>query len=110
MTNNIEENYSDGIDYLKKNYPNENLMNNDKILEMFHEEHRIQFCNKVEHFIEQLNKKYIYLYNYSGLFNRDLNNCTWERVYDIIYNNISIDVDTNFIYNHATEIIDILEK
>ena len=110
MNNEYIEHYSDAIDYLKKNFTMNEYINNEEIITMFNNEHSMQFNMKFREFIENLNKKYIYLYNYCGLFKHDLNNNTWERVYDIVYNNILIDFDINFIYNNANNIIDILEK
>jgi hypothetical protein len=110
MSYDNEENYDNAVDYLNKNYTINDYMSNEEIMTMHDIEHYTIYTIRFRKFIEDLNKKYIDLYNYSGLFQDDMNNSTWERVFDIVYNNISVKFDINFIYNNAEEIIDILEK
>ena len=110
MNNEQEEYYDNPIDYLKKNFEPEEYMNNKDIRELYEYEHHREFTKKCRIFIEYLNKKYTDMYNYSGFLAKDLNNINWERVFDIVYNNVSSDIDIHFIYNNADDIIDILEN
>ena len=110
MSYDTDEHYENAIDYLKKNFDYEKYRYNEEIIQLYKFEHHRDFTIKCRRFIEYLNKKYINMYQYSGMFQHDLNNVTWERVFDIVYDNIHCDMDINFIYNNANDIIDILEN
>lgn len=108
----MEEEYieKNPIKYLKDNYDLENIINHPKIKIMLEKEHEYQFLRNMRKIIEDLNQKYIDLYSYSGIFEKDKFNNTWERAYDIIYSNLIKQYDINLIYENAEEVIKILEK
>ena len=105
-----DEDYENATDYLYKNYTMNDIFQNKDIIDMHDREHYLLYTIRCRNFIERLNKKYIGLYNYCGIFSKDLNNITWERVFNIVYDNIHNEFDKEFINNNAEEIIDILEK
>lgn len=110
MDNEREEHYENPVDYLKQKFDYEEYTNNEDVIQLYKFEHHREFTIKCRAFIEYLNKKYIDMYHYSGFLANDLNNATWERVFYITYNNIFCNIDINFIYNNADDIIDILEN
>ncbi len=108
----MDDDYSETnpIKYLKDNYNIETIISHPKIKEILEDEHKMQFLINMRRTIEELNQKYIDLYSYSGIFERDFFNNTWERAYDIIYSNIIKSYNINIIYENAEEVIKILEK
>ena len=97
------------LQYLKQYDINE-LLNNDKIYNILEDNFKRNFISDCRHIVECMKDKYITLYNYSGLFKYDLHNSNWERLMEIIYDNVSKKYDLGIVYSEPEYFIDILEK
>ena len=100
----------DYLKYLKDNFTTEELLDNEKILEMVKLNHKINFEMDMRKTIEYIRQKYTNLYNYVGIFKNDRNNVNWERLIDIIYENIRKKYNCDIIYDEPENILNILEK
>tara|TARA_B100000795_G_scaffold240226_2_gene202290 strand:+ start:3182 stop:3520 length:339 start_codon:yes stop_codon:yes gene_type:complete len=98
------------LEYLKNNYDIETLLENDKIHTILSDNHKRNFTQKYRHDIEMIKQKYINLYQGAGLFKNDLNNANWERLFDIVYENVNKKYDLGMIYDDPHFFIDILEN
>lgn len=98
------------LQYLKENYTNEQIFNNEKIFNMIQVNHEYNFNMDMRNTIECLKNKYTTLYNYVNIFKNDRNNVNYERLYDIIYNNINKKYNYELVYDEPEKIIEILEK
>ena len=97
------------LDYLKNNYDVKDLLANDKIFQILSDNHKMQFIAQYRYDIEMIKQKYINLYG-PRIFKNDLNNVNWERLFDIIYENINKTYDLWMIYDDPEFFIDILEN
>ena len=78
------------LQYLKDNYTKEEIFNNKKIFDMIQVNHEYNFNMDMRNSIEYLKIKYTNRYNYINIFKNDRNSINYERLYDIIYNNINL--------------------
>ncbi len=97
------------LQYIKQ-YDSEELLNNEKIHNILEDNFKRNFTSDCRYIIESMKQKYIDLYNYSGLFEKDIYNSNWERLMDIIYDNVTKNYDLGIIYNDPEFFIDILEN
>jgi len=107
MNNDIES--ISAYEYLKQ-FNIEELLENTIIYNILEDNFKRNFTSDYRRKIELLKEKYISLYNYSGMFGNDLNNVNWERLMDIIYNNIDKKYDLGIIHSEPEYFIDILEN
>ena len=109
MQENYDE-YTDALQFLKDNYTNEEILNNEKILNMVQTNHEYNFNMDMRNTIEYLKDKYTKLYDYVDIFKNDKNNVNYERLYDIIYDNITKKYNFDLVYDEPEKIMEILEK
>ena len=98
------------LEYLKLNYTIEDLLKNETIFNILDDNYKRHFTIYFRGIIEELKQKYINIYNADNIFKNDLNNCNWERLFDIIYNNTEKQYDLGMIYEDPEFFINILEK
>lgn len=98
------------IEEYLKSYNSETLLENEKIYDILEDNFKRNFISDCRYQIEMMKQKYMNLYSHSGIFKKDLNNANWERMFNIIYDNIDKNYDLGIIYNNPKFFIDILEK
>ena len=98
------------MDEYIKNYDMNLLVNDENIQEILEDNFKSNFTSKCRCEIEIIKQKYINLYSFNGIFARDKNNVNWERLFDIIYNNIEKDYDLGIVTSNPEHFIDILEN
>jgi hypothetical protein len=109
----MQENYNEPVNatqYLKENYTDEEIYNNDEIFDMVVLNHKYNFNMTMRKSIEYLKMKYTKSYHYVNIFKNDKNNINYERLYDIIYDNINKKYNYEIIYEDPEKMIEILEK
>ena len=93
-----------------KQYDTEELLDNEKIYNILEDNFKRNFISDCRYIIEAMKQKYINLYNHSGLFKKDIYNSNWERLMNIIYDNVTKNYDLGIIYSDPEFFIDILEN
>jgi|TARA_X000000368_G_scaffold408105_1_gene388349 hypothetical protein len=96
------------IDYVNNNM--EYFLENKTINEILENNHKRSFTIDCRGQIEYMKQKYINLYFGGGIFKNDEYNANWERLFDIIYNNINKKYDLGIIQSDPSFFINILEN
>lgn len=109
MNNDYEEEEISIEEHIKT-FTNEELLANDKVREILEDNFKYNFTTDCRHEIECMRQRYINLYSFGGIFKRDKNNVNWERLFDLIYNNISKSYNLGIVYNNPEKFIPLLEK
>ena len=95
-------------DYINNNM--EHFLKNKKIQEILENNHRMIFTTDCRFEIEHMKQKYINLYLGGGIFKNDEYNSNWERLFEIIYDNIVKNYDLGMISDDPDFFINILEN
>ena len=95
-------------DYVKYNM--ENFLTNKKIQEILENNHRSAFTENCRGQVEYIKQSYINLYLGGGIFKNDEYNSNWERLFEIIYDNIVKNYDLGMIHSDPDFFINILEN
>ena len=95
-------------DYINNNM--EHFLKNEEIQEILENNHRMSFTMDCRGEIECIKQKYIDLYLGGGIFKNDEYNSNWERLFEIIYNNIIKKYDLGMINDDPEFFINILEN
>ena len=98
------------LQYLKETYSNSEIFDNEKIMNMIELNYKLNFDMDIRNNIDYIKKKYTDIYNYIDIFKNDRNNVNYERLLDIIYENINHKYNYDIIYDEPEKIIEILEK
>mgnify|MGYP001244775931 CR=1 FL=1 len=109
MNNDYEENEMSIEEYIKT-FTNEEILENEQIKQILEDNIKYNFATDCRGEIEYMRQKYINLYSFGGIFKRDKNNANWERLFDLIYDNIVKNYNLGIVYNNPEKFIPLLEK
>lgn len=95
-------------DYVKLNM--DKILDNEKIQEILEDNFKRCFASDCRGHVENIKQKYINLYLGGGIFKNDEYNSNWERLFEIIYSNVSKNYDLGMIHSDPEFFINILEN
>ena len=96
------------IEYVKNNM--DIFLENKDIQEILEINHKLEFTSNLRAIIEKIKQRYINLYSGGGIFKNDIYNSNWERLFDIIYDNIEKKYDLGMLLEDPIFFINILEN
>jgi len=95
-------------DYINNNM--DVFLKNTEIHEILEDNYKSSFTIDCRAWIEYIKQKYTNLYLGGGIFKNDEYNSNWERLFEIIYDNIDKNYDLGMIYSDPDFFINILEN